>query len=216
MRFTTFANITNRSQMKLIVVTPPKFFIEEDKIITALFEEGLDLLHIRKPETSAMYCERLLTLIPKKYHKRIVTHEHFYLKEEFELMGIHLNRRNCNEPHDYSGHVSTTCRSLEELQNKKHFYDYVFVKPLFENQSKVNFSNSFPAETIREMKKKKLIDHNVMAAGGITSKNILLVKELGFGGAVIMSDLWEKFDAQNDYNYLKVINYFKQLKKMVD
>jgi len=66
------------------------------------------------------------------------------------------------------------------------------------------------------MKKKKLIDHNVMAAGGITSKNILLVKELGFGGAVIMSDLWEKFDAQNDYNYLKVINYFKQLKKMVD
>ena len=103
-----------------------------------------------------------------------------------------------------------------ELQNKKHFYDYVFVKPLFDSQSKVNFSNSFPAETIREMKKKKLIDHNVMAAGGITSKNILLVKELGFGGAVIMSDLWEKFDAQNDYNYLKVINYFKQLKKMVD
>ena len=28
--------------MKLIVVTTPTFFIEEDKIITALFEEGLD------------------------------------------------------------------------------------------------------------------------------------------------------------------------------
>ena len=68
--------------MKLIVVTTPTFFVEEDKIITALFEEGLDVLHLRKPETPAMYSERLLTLIPDKYHRRIVTHEHFYLKEE--------------------------------------------------------------------------------------------------------------------------------------
>ena len=70
--------------MKLIVVTTPTFFVEEDKIITALFEEGLDVLHLRKPETPAMYSERLLTLIPDKYHRRIVTHEHFYLKEEFK------------------------------------------------------------------------------------------------------------------------------------
>ena len=60
--------------MKLIVVTTPTFFVEEDKIITALFEEGLDVLHLRKPETPAMYSERLLTLIPDKYHRRIVTH----------------------------------------------------------------------------------------------------------------------------------------------
>ena len=44
--------------MKLIVVTAPTFFVEEDKIITALFEEGLDILHLRKPETPAMYSER--------------------------------------------------------------------------------------------------------------------------------------------------------------
>ena len=67
--------------MKLIIVTAPTFFVEEDKIITALFEEGLDILHLRKPETPAMYSERLLTLIPEKYHRRIVTHEHFYLKD---------------------------------------------------------------------------------------------------------------------------------------
>ena len=77
------------SYTHLIVVTTPTFFVEEDKIITALFEEGLDILHLRKPETPAMYSERLLTLIPEKYHRRIVTHEHFYLKEEFNLMGIH-------------------------------------------------------------------------------------------------------------------------------
>ncbi len=112
--------------MKLIVVTTPTFFVEEDKIITALFEEGLDVLHLRKPETPAMYSERLLTLIPDKYHRRIVTHEHFYLKEEFNLMGIHLNARNPKEPHDYYGHISCSCHSVEEVKNRKHFYDYVF------------------------------------------------------------------------------------------
>ncbi len=73
--------------MKLIVVTTPTFFVEENKIITALFEEGLDILHLRKPETPAMYSERLLTLIPEKYHRRIVTHEHFYLKRRVQSDG---------------------------------------------------------------------------------------------------------------------------------
>ena len=81
--------------MKLILITPPNYFVEEDKIITALFEEGLDILHLRKPDTAPMYAERLLTLIPKQYHKRIVVHDHFYLKEEFHLKGIHTLVRLC-------------------------------------------------------------------------------------------------------------------------
>ena len=51
--------------MKLILITPPTYFVEEDKIITALFEEGLDTLHLRKPGTAPMFAERLLTLIPR-------------------------------------------------------------------------------------------------------------------------------------------------------
>ena len=114
--------------MKLIVVTTPTFFVEEDKIITALFEEGLDVLHLRKPETPAMYSERLLTLIPDKYHRRIVTHEHFYLKEEFNLMGIHLNARNPKEPHDYYGHISCSCHSVDTHQIKFFFQIEMFMR----------------------------------------------------------------------------------------
>ena len=40
--------------MKLIGVTTLTFLVEEDNIITALFEEVLDVLHLRKPETPAM------------------------------------------------------------------------------------------------------------------------------------------------------------------
>ncbi|KAA6312094.1 Thiamine-phosphate synthase, partial [termite gut metagenome] len=58
--------------MKLILETLPTFFVEEDKILTILFEEGLDVLHLRKPDAPCIYSERLLTLIPDKYHKYIV------------------------------------------------------------------------------------------------------------------------------------------------
>ena len=202
--------------MKLIVVTAPTFFVEEDKIITALFEEGLDILHLRKPETPAMYSERLLTLIPEKYHRRIVTHEHFYLKEEFDLMGIHLNTRNPHEPHDYSGHVSYTCHSLDEVQNKKHFYDYLFLSPIYNCITKSGVTSGFTAEELRQAGKSKVIDSRVMALGGITPDNILEIKDYGFGGAVVMGDLWNKFNACTDRDYLEVIRHFKKLKKMAD
>ena len=202
--------------MKLIVVTAPTFFVEEDKIISALFEEGLDILHLRKPETPAMYSERLLTLIPQKYHKRIITHEHFYLQEEFSLMGIHLNTRNPKEPHDYSGHISCTCHSLDEVRNKKHFYDYLFLSPIYNCITKTGVTSGFTAEELRQAEKSKIIDSKVMALGGITSDNILEIKDYGFGGAVIMGDLWNKFNACTDRDYLEVIRHFKKLKEMAD
>lgn len=200
--------------MKLIVITSPTFFIEEDKIITVLFEEGLDILHLRKPETSAMYSERLLTLIPEKYHKRIVTHEHFYLKEEFKLMGIHLNSRNPKEPHDYAGHISCSCRSLNELERKKHFYDYVFLRPMYSTET--GLFTDYTAEDLRKAAKEKLIDTSVMAFGGITPENILEVKDFGFGGAVVMNNLWDKFDSCSDIDYVRLIQHFKMLKEMAD
>ena len=54
--------------MKLILITSPTYFVEEDKIITALFEEGLDILHLCKTDTAPIYAERLLTLIPEQFH----------------------------------------------------------------------------------------------------------------------------------------------------
>ena len=201
--------------MKLIVVTTPTFFVEEDQILTALFEEGLDILHLRKPETPAMYSERLLTLIPQKYHKRIVTHEHFYLQEEFGLMGIHLNRRNPSEPHDYSGHISCTCRTLSELNSKKHFYDYLFLSPVFDSVSSPRPA-SFTTEELRQGSHDKLIDNKIMALGGVRWENIPLVRDLGFGGAVIMGDLWSKFNACTDRDYRGIIEYYKKLRKAVD
>ena len=202
--------------MKLIVVTTPTFFVEEDKIITALFEEGLDILHLRKPDTAPVYAERLLTLIPEKYHHRIVTHEHFYLKKEFNLLGIHLNARNPEKPDNYSGHISCSCHSIEEVKEKKDAYNYVFMSPIYDSISKENYFAAYTPEELRKAKKERIIDSNVIALGGIDADNMLEIKDFGFGGAAILGDIWNRFDACNDRDYRGVIEHFKKLQKLAD
>ena len=202
--------------MKLILITPPTYFVEENKIITDLFEEGLDILHLRKPDTAPMYAERLLTLIPEQYHKRIVVHGHFYLKEEYKLKGIHLNNRNPLLPEKYKGHISRSCHSLEEVKAHKKQCDYVFLSPVFDSISKKDYHANYTPEEIRKAHKAGIIDKKVIALGGIDTNNIAQVKSYGFGGAAIMGALWDKFDPRGDRDYKQLIEHFKKLKKLAD
>ena len=202
--------------MKLILITSPTYFVEEDKIITSLFEEGLDILHLRKPDTAPMFAERLLTLIPEQYHKRIVVHGHFYLKEEFRLKGIHLNLRNPNAPDHYKGHISCSCHSLEEVKERKRNYDYVFMSPVFDSISKQNYNAQYSPEEIKKAHKQGIIDKKVYALGGIDMHNIKEVKKYGFGGAAVMGAIWQKFDTCCDRDYSQIIEHFRKLKKLAD
>ena len=202
--------------MKLILMTPPSYFVEEDKIITALFEEGLDILHLRKPNTAPMYAERLLTLIPEQYHKRIVVHGHFYLKEEYKLKGIHLSERNPIAPEDYKGHLSRSCHTLEELKANKKGHDYLFFNPVFDEISKPSYMGNYTPEEIRKAHKAGIIDKKVIALGRIDAENIKQVKDYGFGGAAVLGDIWDKFDTCCNRDYACLIEHFKKLKKLAD
>ena len=145
--------------MKLILITPPTYFVEEDKIITALFEEGLDTLHLRKPGTAPMFAERLLTLIPRTISQNASWFtDIFYLKEEYKLKGIHLNGRNPNLPEGYKGHVSCSCHSLDEVKERKSSCDYVFLSPVFNSISKLNYNSAYTAEELRAAAKASIID----------------------------------------------------------
>ncbi len=202
--------------MKLILLTTPDFFVEEDKILTALFEEGLDILHLRKPETEPVYSERLLTLLPDCHHSQIVVHDHFYLKDEFNLKGIHLNSRNPEPPANYRGHLSKSIHSIEELKDDKKGFNYVFLSPIFDSISKSNYTSAFDYNDLKAASEKGIIDKKVMALGGITSENMNVVKDLGFGGVVILGDLWNRFNIHSTLDYKELINHFRKLRKAAD
>ena len=199
--------------MKLIILTKATFFVEEDKILTTLFEEGMDNLHLYKPGAEPVYSERLLTLLPEDYYRKITVHDHFYLKEEFGLKGIHLNTADTELPYGYKGHFSCTCHQISELRDAKKRADYVFLKTIFDSQSNPNDKQILTEEELREASKKGLIDKHVYAMGGINLDNIKQIRDLGFGGVVICGDLWNRFNIQQEQDYKELILHFQKLQK---
>lgn len=201
--------------MKLIIMTKATFFVEEDKILTTLFEEGLENLHLYKPGSEPVYSERLLTLLPEDYYKRITVHDHFYLKEEFRLRGIHLNNPYDSLPFGYKGNLSMTCHHLEELKEAKKRSSYVFLRNILDSQGEPNEKQSFTEEQLRLAARQGLIDKHVYALSGINLDNIKRMKDLGFGGVVISTDLWERFNIHQEQDYKELIAHFQKLCKAV-
>ncbi len=201
--------------MKLIIMTKSTFFVEEDKILVTLFEEGMDNLHLYKPETSPVYSERLLSLIPEDYYNKITVHDHFYLKDEYRLSGIHIDTPNLTPPLNYKGHISRTCTKLEQLKDMKKQSNYVFLRNIFDSQSEPDQKSNFTMNELEMAASSGLIDKKVYALGGMNMDNLQVAKELGFGGVVICGDLWNRFDIHNQTDYKELINHFERLRKII-
>lgn len=196
-------------------MTRPTFFVEENKIIEALFEEGLDDLHIFKPGSSPVYVERLLTLLPEDIHRRITVHDHFYLKDEFGLAAIHLDDPTMERPAGYRGKFSRSCSSIEQLKEAKRKSRYVFLRHVFDSLSDSRWTSSFTQSELAQAARRGLIDKHVFALGGITLENARAMRDLGFGGVVICGDLWNRFDIHNETDYKSVIAHFEKLKSAI-
>lgn len=204
---------TQRTGMKLILLTCPEFFVEEDKILTTLFEEGLDILHFRKPNSEPVYCERLLSLLPEQYRKKIVVHDHFYLRDEFGLLGIHLNKRHPEAPASYSGPITRTCYDLQSVTEQKPKCEYVLLRNIFDSISESENKASFTTDELLAAAREGIIDRKVIAEGGVSLENIGQVREWGFGGVAIRGDLWNHFDIHSQRDYKDLIAHFRKLRK---
>ena len=194
--------------MKLVIMTKSTFFVEEDKILTALFDEGMDKLHLYKPGSQLVFSERLLSLIPEGYHDKIVVHEHFRLKNEYDLAGIHLNRPTAFVPNGIKGKISRTCEDLDLLKDMKKNSNYVFLRRIFSCAGNAEKPSSFSVKQLEDAADKGLIDKRVYALGGIDVDNVRMAKELGFGGVVVCSDLWKRFDIHNGTDFRDLLAHF--------
>ncbi|MBR0259586.1 MAG: thiamine phosphate synthase [Prevotella sp.] len=201
--------------MKLVLMTQPTFFVEEDKILTSLFEEGLDDLHLYKPGSEPIYSERLLTLLPDDYYKKITVHDNFYLKEEYKLRGIHIDDETTPAPKGYRGKISRTCTHLDQLKAAKKNADYVLLKYIFDSQTEPDQKASFTTEELKEASRRGLIDRHVYALGGMNLDTVKTAKDLGFGGIVISGDLWNRFNIHQELDYQALIDHFAKLRKAI-
>jgi thiamine-phosphate pyrophosphorylase len=194
--------------MKLIVITSPQFIGGEASYITSMLQKGIDLVHLRKPESSPCDCAKLLDAIPEELHRRIVIHYHHCLCKDYHLGGMHISPYHMSHtPHRCNGTISRSCHSIDEIVSFKSSYDYLFLSPIFNSISKQGYHGAFSASQLQEAQQKGIIDNKVIALGGITANNLSVVKQLGFGGAALLGDVWQQAGTKKLDNYLNQLIY---------
>lgn len=180
--------------MKWIVITMPDFIENEANYINQLFEAGLDLLHLRKPESCIDDCERLLQEINPKRYPRIVVHDHFSLCQKYHLHGIHLNSRNHQVPDGFQGSLSRSCHTFREVTaaQKEAVFSYVFLSPIFDSISKKGYKHNFANKDLEDAGNNGIINEKVIALGGIIPQFIPQLRAWNFGGAAFLGDIWNR------------------------
>ena len=201
--------------MKLIVITRPEFFVVEHLLIKALFNEGLDILHILKPKEKPELFERLLSLLPDDCREKIVLHDHFELKKKYGLMGIHLSKRNPEVPHAYRGSISCTCNSIADLKTYRRDMKYILLDPIFKSNSG-DYSDQFTPSQLRAAGEKGLIDSKVIASGPIGYENISRLRGFAFGGVAVSRELTRHFNPVSSSDFKDEINYFRLIRRATE
>lgn len=170
--------------MRRIAITPEEISPIEHRMIATILDAGWDGVHLRHPDASIVDMRRLITDIPQKYYRKLRLHGHFELLNEFNLGGIHLNRRCPDAPRLYNGARSRSCHSLEELTLYPDC-DYLTLSPIFDSISKQGYRKAFSDEELTMIPPGRII-----ALGGITPKQIAGLKRYPFAGYAVLGFLF--------------------------
>ena len=181
--------------MKLLAISSPEFIPEEAAVINGLFREGLECMHIRKPESKTEDFVSLLSKIEPVFLDRIAIHQHHELASKFGISRLHFTENNsrmisdeqleklCNE-----GFIlSTSIHNLTELENISNAFSYTFFGPVFDSISKSGYKSAVPADFFIQEKFKRI---PVIGLGGIDTSNIQKVRNMNLDGAAVLGVLW--------------------------
>ena len=188
--------------MKIIAITAPKMIDEDAYLISNLLKIGIHSIHLRKPEATINECRQLLTKLTKEERAKIIIHDYPELYTEFSLKGIHINKNITSLPDSYNGFKTRSCHSFEEITKYKHEYNYLFLSPIFDSISKAGYKSRFSKEELLQASTSGIIDHKVIALGGITLDMIPNLKQLNFGGIAMIGGIYNT----NALNQLQKIN----------
>lgn len=195
----------------MIVISNPFAVADEIKIIHSLFEEGLSLLHIRKPDFSELEMAQFIHQIKIEFRDRIVLHSHHLLAEDFGINRIHFSEKERKESFEFPARFQKPCRynfststhSIEDFNSLGNDFDYAFLSPVFKSISKENYEPKtvlFEALKSRTNYKTKMI-----ALGGIDAENIQKTMENGFDDIALLGAIW------NNENPIKQFKICQQI-----
>lgn len=188
--------------MKLIIITSPVTMAGEVHIISELISSGIFRVHFRRPAWSDDEARIFLSSLSDDCLPHIVLHDHHSLAHEFPIGGLHLNHRHPTPPSDFSGSLSRSCHSFQEVIDHKDECDYLFLSPIFNSISKKGVYSAFSEQDLTNASKAGIIDSKVFALGGISQKKIECLREWSFGGVAILGDFWARTESEKWKTYI--------------
>ena len=127
--------------MLKIAITPEEISYDEARRVMTILDNGWDMVHLRHPGATIRDVRHIIERIPQRLHRKLRLHGHFSLVNEFNLGGLHLNSRCPNPPANYSGPLSRSCHTPDEVATSANTgrYDYVTLCPVFDSLSKAGY-----------------------------------------------------------------------------
>ncbi len=190
----------------LLVISNPTPVANEASLINRLFDEGLPVLHLRKPESSLKEVTLLLQDINPVHYPKIALHQHHSLAGNFGISRLHYTeaarKAVCQETlSQQRGEyiVSTSVHSLADYQGLAEYFDYAFLSPVFNSISKPGYQ----AQAFSLKKSDKKMYTNLIALGGVDERNCRKAYEMGYDGIAVLGAVWHTEDTINAFKAIQ-------------
>ncbi|SFT80766.1 thiamine-phosphate pyrophosphorylase [Lishizhenia tianjinensis] len=184
----------------LILFTPEQDHPQEMEIVCALFEAGLERLHLRKPGANKEVYKAYLEALPSKYCNKVYLHQHHDLKAHFPEIKLH--QRNQDLPNENFKAQTTGAHSIDEALEKLEHFEEVYLSPVFPSISKPGYESreTLSIAYLAAEKRSKII-----ALGGISSTTIEQAKSLGYQHFALLGTVWKAEDPLEIFRQLQML-----------
>jgi len=177
----------------ILVITPELIVPNETGLVNQMFQEGLDLLHIRKPWLSRNEMIEFITQIDKTFHSQLVLHTHYDLGKEYTISRFHFReidrKKEIYKPFAEENTISTSVHDITTYNTLDKEWKYAFISPFFPSISKKGYG--LDSSIKEEIKQRNNPYVQLIALGGINQDNIHEVFEAGADGAALLGAVWE-------------------------
>ncbi|MEN2489138.1 thiamine phosphate synthase [Flavobacterium sp. B11] len=195
----------------MIVITNPFFIEDEIQMLNSLLEEGLSLLHIRKPDFSELEMAKFIDQIKLEFRTNLVLHSHHQLAKNLGIDRFHFSEKERKKfPARFtkpcrlkSESISTSTHSIEDFNSLENEFDYAFLSPVFKSISKENYHSE--VDLFEALKSRTNQHTKIIALGGIDAENIQKTLENGFDDVALLGSIW------NNKNPLKQFKLCQQI-----
>lgn len=174
----------------MIVITPETLVHKEIDIISELFKEGLDVLHVRKPGISQDELAAYLQSIDEMYRSQICLHQWLSLAESFGINRFHYKdgAQSSRQKKNSATILSASTHSMDTFNKLPNEFGYAFLSPVFESISKVGYKPK--VNMGKALEQRSNFKTRLVALGGVDSENIAYLLESGYDEVALSGAIW--------------------------